>query len=68
MLQEEEFEGPWRDPIVEEIRKIREEHAARFNYDVRAIGEDLMRRQHDSGHRIVSLPPRRVPVAGKPDG
>ena len=67
MLQEEEFEGPWRDPIVEEIRKIREEHAARFNYDVRAIGEDLMKRQHESGHRIVSLSPRRVPVAGKPE-
>jgi hypothetical protein len=28
-------------PIVEEVRKVREEHAARFNYDVDAIFEDL---------------------------
>ena len=27
----------WEDPIVAEIRKIREEHAARFNYDLWAI-------------------------------
>ena len=24
----------WEDPIVEEVRKIREEHAARFGYDL----------------------------------
>jgi hypothetical protein len=23
----------WIDPIVEEIRKIRQEHAAKFNFD-----------------------------------
>ena len=25
-----------KDPIVEEIRKIREAHAAKFNYDLKA--------------------------------
>ena len=28
---------PWKDPIVEEVRKVREEHAAKFNYDLVAI-------------------------------
>jgi hypothetical protein len=29
------------DPIVEEVRQIRQEHAARFDYDLRAIFDDL---------------------------
>ena len=67
MWQEENFEEPWRDPIVEEIRKIREEHAARFNYNVRAIVEDARRRQQEGGHKVVSFPPRRLPAVDKPN-
>ena len=29
------------DPIVEEVRKIRDEYAKRFNYDLDAICQDL---------------------------
>ena len=29
------------DEIVDEVRSIRETHAAKFNYDLRAIYEDL---------------------------
>lgn len=29
------------DPVVEEVRRIRQEHAARFDYDLRAIFADL---------------------------
>jgi hypothetical protein len=36
------------DPIVEEVRKIRDGLARPFNYDVRAIGEDVMARQHNT--------------------
>lgn len=50
----------WRDPIVEEIRRIREEYAARFNYDLDAIFEDVKRRQEERGLKTVTLPPRRV--------
>ena len=50
----------WRDPIVEEIRKIREEYSARFNHDLTAICEDLRKRQAKSGRKYVTLPPRRV--------
>jgi hypothetical protein len=48
------------DPIVQEIRKIREAHAARFNYDLKAICKDLKRKEEDCGHPIVSFPPKRV--------
>jgi hypothetical protein len=31
----------WTDPIVEETRRIRDEHAKFYNYDLRAIFDDL---------------------------
>ena len=33
----------WNDPIVEETRRIRDEHARQFNYDLAAICADLKR-------------------------
>ncbi len=48
-----------RDPIVDEVRAVREELAARFGFNVRAIAEDARRRQMSSGHKVVSLPPKR---------
>jgi len=47
------------DPIVEEIRLIRQEHAKRFNYDLRAIVADLREREQQHPERLVSLPPKR---------
>ncbi len=49
------------DPIVEEIRKIREEHAARFNYDLDAIFEECKRDERELGLPLVTLPPQRPP-------
>lgn len=49
------------DPIVEEIRKTRREHAAKFNYDLKAICNDFRRREIELCDRVVSLPPKRVP-------
>ena len=48
------------DPIVDEIRRARDAHAARFGYDLKAICDDLRKRQKECGHRVVSLPPRRL--------
>ena len=50
----------WEDPIVEEVRKVREAHAAQFNYDLRAIYRDLKEQERKSGKAFVSYPPRRV--------
>ncbi len=49
------------DPIMEEIRRVKEEHAARYNYDIRAMARALMEEQKREGRKIVSppLPARR---------
>ena len=55
----------WKDPIVEEVRKIRQKHAKRFNYDLRAIVEDLRKQQEQSGRTHVRFEPRRPSQARK---
>jgi hypothetical protein len=46
------------DPIVDEVRKAGEAYFAQFNFDLRAICEDLRRRSEARGVKTVSLPPR----------
>jgi hypothetical protein len=41
------------DPIIEEIRRVREEIAKQFGYDAQAFGRYLMRQQKKSGHPMV---------------
>jgi hypothetical protein len=48
----------FRDPIVEEVRRIREAQAAQFGFDPARIFADLKRRERQSGAKLVSLPPR----------
>ena len=48
----------WEDPIVAEVRKIRDAHAARFNYDLKAIYQDLKHQEQASDRVFVSYPPR----------
>jgi hypothetical protein len=45
------------DPIVAEVRRVRDEIAASHGYDLRRIFEDARRRQHLSGHPVVSFIP-----------
>jgi hypothetical protein len=49
-----------RDPIVDEVRKAREEYARQFNYDLDAICRDLRKKQELSGAKVISLPKRPV--------
>lgn len=48
-----------RDLIVEEIHQFRREYAAKFNYDLKAICEDLRSREGEDGRGVVSFPPKR---------
>lgn len=50
----------WQDEIVEEIRRIRQEQAARFGHNVAAIVADSRKRQQEGGRKVVSFPPRPV--------
>ena len=43
------------DPIVDEVRRIRDAHAAKFNYDPDAIFRDIQEREKRSGRTYVSF-------------
>ena len=51
------------DPIIEEVRRIRQEYAERFGYDLQAIAADLRKREQQYPERLVSFPPK--PARGK---
>ncbi len=54
------------DPILNEIRRFRDEHAKKFNYDLNAICEDHRRHAAElkkQGWKFVKLPRRRRPTA-----
>lgn len=55
------------DPLVGEVRRVREELAGKLNYDVEAIIRDLVARQHEvnEGHVMVQNASEPVPTAGK---
>jgi hypothetical protein len=48
------------DPIVEEVRRVRDIHAARFNYDLDAIFRDIKQEEKKSGHKFVAGASRPV--------
>lgn len=48
------------DPIVDEIRRIREEQAAKLNFDLDAIFRDLKIKEDQSGRCIVHRKPKRI--------
>lgn len=61
----------WRDPIVDETRQLRQQYAARFNHDLKAICQDLRDRQKKGGRKVVTLPSRparHVTTDGQPAG
>ena len=43
----------WEDPIVSEVRHVREELSARFEFDVSAVFGDIRERQAALGPRLV---------------
>jgi hypothetical protein len=45
----------WKDPIVEEVRSIREKQAEAHGFDIRRIVADAKAKQCTSGHPLVSF-------------
>ena len=55
-----------KDEIVEEVRAAREAYAARFNFDVRKIYENVKAREQADDHPVANLQPvepRLTPVS-----
>ncbi|MGH9948146.1 MAG: hypothetical protein ACRD6X_13235 [Pyrinomonadaceae bacterium] len=50
----------WKDEIVEEVRKARDEFAAKFDYDMDAIYREIKRQEAESERKFVSFPPKRI--------
>jgi hypothetical protein len=61
ILRSLKFNDGWEDKamthdeVVKQVRQAREQNAAKFNYDLKAIVADARKRQKESGHRVVSL-------------
>ena len=49
----------WKDEIVEEVRRNREAYAAKFNFDLQAMYEDLRKAEQKSKHKKVSFKPKK---------
>jgi uncharacterized protein (UPF0335 family) len=43
-----------KDPIVDEVRRVRESEAAKHGFDVKAILAASKKRQRRSTHKVVS--------------
>lgn len=48
------------DSVVAEVRRIRDEYAREFNYDLDAIARDLVEFQKTLGMKVVRPTPRRI--------
>ena len=48
-----------KDELVQQVRKAREEQAARWNFDLRAILADARKRQLESERKVDSFAPRK---------
>ena len=46
------------DPIIEEVRRIRQEYSDRFNYDLNEMMEDLRKLEQRHPDKLVSYHPK----------
>jgi hypothetical protein len=53
----------WEDPIVAEVRKIREDYAAQFNFDLQTLYCALKTQEWQDPHPKGSYPPKPVKIA-----
>jgi hypothetical protein len=52
-----------QDPFVAEVRRIREEHAKQFGYNLRTIYDAFKQQESQVKCDIVSFSPKRIPLA-----
>lgn len=51
------------DPIVDEVRRFRREHAQSFSFALHAICADIRQFEASCGHDVVELPPKTLVAA-----
>ena len=52
------------DPVLAEIRAVREAYALRFSGNVKGMLADMRKRQEQGGRRVVSRPAKRLAALG----
>lgn len=57
----------WEDPIVAEVRHVRDQLERQFNFDVAAVFADLRKRQASLGSRLVCRETGTKAAAPKPE-
>lgn len=60
MNEAEKPDREWHDPIVDEVRSVREKLFAECDFDLEKLTQLLRKEQAESGHRIVTRSPRPV--------
>lgn len=55
------------DPIIAELRSVRDEHVARLGYDIARIFKDIRAMQIASGAEYVRYPARRAHLVERKD-
>ena len=48
-----------RDPIVDEVRRVREDEAAKHGFDIKAILVASKKRQRRYRHKVISFVPKK---------
>ncbi|MCK6570752.1 hypothetical protein L6V77_06500 [Myxococcota bacterium] len=51
------------DPLVDEVRAIRDRIAGELDYDIERLGKEMQTREGQSGRPVVRLSPRRIEQA-----
>jgi len=49
-----------KNPIVDEVRRIRQEYARQFNYDLHAMAADLRKHEQEHPDRLATFPAKPV--------
>lgn len=53
----------WKDPIVEELHKIRGQNAAKFDFNLLAMVKDYQKQEQQGGRKVASFVQRREPAS-----
>ena len=53
------------DPVVEEVRAVRDAMAKEFDYDIEKIANAIREREAQSGRKVVCLSPRKPTLSRK---
>jgi len=52
----------WKDPVVDEVRSIRDAYAKQFNYDLAAMARDLREKEAQGGRTLLGPSPRKAEI------